>query len=100
MMTTRSKYRGHDIVYKNSRWFYADNNEPTINNERPCGHCLKDNTKEGHDYCLNTLPNVMNACCGHGIIDEAYIQFQNRDIIRGEKTIKWIKLLKGTKHYV
>lgn len=40
-----------------------------------CGYCLKKRTTEGHDGCIGTLENVMNACCGHGEVDAAYIQF-------------------------
>ena len=48
---------------------------PTIGNERLCGHCGKHNTKEGHDGCLGVIPDAMNACCGHGEINDAYIQW-------------------------
>lgn len=50
---------------------------------RTCGSCGCDNTTEGHDACLGTLPGVMNACCGHGDRDQSYIQFENGDIVRG-----------------
>ncbi|HDZ15665.1 hypothetical protein LCGC14_0570460 [marine sediment metagenome] len=90
-MAANSKYRGHNIIYKNDRWLYANNGESTIGNERPCGHCRKVRTKEGHDYCLGLLSNVMNACCGHGVEDKTYVQFWNKDIIRNKKAIEWIK---------
>lgn len=40
-----------------------------------CAHCKKLPTPEGHDGCLGTLPEniIMNACCGHGDIEVAYI---------------------------
>jgi len=44
-----------------------------------CGHCNLKRTTEGHDGCIGTLPNVMNACCGHGEIKAAYIQFNHKD---------------------
>jgi len=44
-----------------------------------CNHCNLDPTKEGHDACLGTLPNVMNACCGHGDVNLAYVQFNHKD---------------------
>lgn len=49
----------------------------------PCGNCGKHYTKEGHDGCLGTLIGVMNACCGHGEIDECYIQFLDGESVRG-----------------
>ncbi len=48
---------------------------PESPNQR-CGYCGLAKTPEGHDGCLGTLPgDVMNACCGHGRPNEAYIQF-------------------------
>lgn len=84
-MTTKSKLRGHDIYYDNEQWRYQDNNEPTINNwqNRPCGYCGLMTTKEGHDPCIANLPGVINACCGHGVSSESYIQFENGVIVRG-----------------
>ncbi len=90
-LVDQSEYRGWDIICKDNQWFYLDNNEPVASNERPCGYCIKDDTKEGHDNCLGALPGVMNACCGHGIDDEAYVQFWNKSAIRGKKAIEWIK---------
>jgi len=61
---------------------------------RACGNCETPQTKEGHDGCLGTLPFLMNACCGHGEIKEAYIQFFNGFCIRGLFAIAFIKILK------
>jgi len=51
-----------------------------------CGHCGLKRTPEGHDGCIGTLPNVMNACCGHGETEMAYVQFW--DDIWGDKSIE------------
>jgi len=80
---TKSFLRGHPIFFENDEWLYTDTKAPTINNERACGYCLKANTKEDHDGCLGILHGVMNACCGHGQINEAYIQFSDGNIVRG-----------------
>jgi hypothetical protein len=45
------------------------------------------NTPEGHDGCIGRLPDVMNACCGHGE-SAAYIQYMDKSIIRGLSAIK------------
>ena len=76
------KLRGHLIVYVNGEWLYEDTMTPTVGNERSCGHCGKPRTKEGHDACLGTLPDVMNACCGHGESRDAYIQYWDETIAR------------------
>jgi len=67
--------RGHVIVCILGIWFYEDAPLPVAGNVRAsCGHCGKNDTVEGHDGCLGTIPNIMNACCGHGKLREAYIQ--------------------------
>lgn len=75
-------YRGHKIKQV---YIYEDTKELVSENpNRECGHCGKENTKEGHDGCLGTLPNVMNACCGHGNKKEAYVQYLDGRIKRGD----------------
>lgn len=68
--------------------------------EKPkCGHCGIDRTPEGHDGCIGTLENVMNACCGHGETKHAYIQFNHKDYnsnpnlqrISGTEAIEYIQ---------
>lgn len=44
-----------------------------------CGHCNIKRTPEGYDGCIGHLHNVMNACCGHGEENMAYIQFNHND---------------------
>ncbi len=56
-----------------------------------CSHCLKQRTQEGHDGCIGTLPNIMNACCGHGETKVAYVQFWSTKTIRGQEALKYIK---------
>jgi len=78
--------RGHRITKKDDgEWYYIDTGERTDANwqGRPCGHCDRMATAEGHDACLGTLPGVMNACCGHGIREEAYVRFTNGVVLRG-----------------
>lgn len=58
-----------------------------------CINCNKLPTPEGHDGCLGILPlPVMNACCGHGNDDIAYIQYFDEEgnggvCIRGEEAV-------------
>jgi len=53
-----------------------------------CIHCKKGPTAEGHDGCLGTLPGpIMNACCGHGSVNIAYIQYWNGSRIAGAEAI-------------
>lgn len=53
-----------------------------------CIECKKGPTKEGHDGCLGTLPGpIMNACCGHGDVGCAYIQYRGGKRIAGAEAI-------------
>lgn len=71
-----------------------------------CGHCGLKVTKEGYDGCIGKLEDgVMNACCGHGVDAEAYVQFNHKDYrdspngcrISGEEAIEYIR--KNSKVY-
>lgn len=71
------RYRGH-VIAKNERgrWVYKEDGLlVSADIDRACGHCGKPNTPEGHDACLGALPGVINACCGHGSPNEAYVQY-------------------------
>ncbi len=53
-----------------------------------CGKCGKGPTEEGHDGCLGTLSGpIMNACCGHGNDNQAYIQFWGGKRIAGPDAV-------------
>lgn len=91
---TGDKLRGHPIYYENDAWFYSDTKTQTSNSPRDCGYCGKSNTKEGYDGCLGIIHNAMNACCGHGNPEEAYIQRLDESIIRGERVMKLKNLFK------
>lgn len=77
-------YRGHHIWFIFERWVYVDTGDSVENNHRSCGHCGEADTIKGHDGCLGTLRGIRNACCGHGQIDSAYVQFQDMYSIHGK----------------
>jgi hypothetical protein len=95
----QSKLRGHNIEYINNEWVYSDTKEPTISTykNRPCGYCNKFSTPEGHDVCLGELRGIMNACCGHGVENEAYVQFLDGFSIHGKDAIDILNILKKYK---
>jgi len=90
---SKSYYRGREIrKTKSNTWIYSDTKTPVkLSKIRSCGYCNQFPTKEGHDACIGILNNVMNACCGHGKDDEAYIQFLNGVCIRGKEALIIIK---------
>ena len=91
--------RGHKIEVIEGKFVYIDTKESTIENYklRPCGICGLFNTNDGHDGCLGTLPNVMNACCGHGQERGAYIQYWNGSTVQGKRALKEMKGMLDTK---
>ena len=91
-----SKYRGHKMVeLSDGTWVYLDNKEKVSNDIfRDCVKCGLPSTKEDHDGCLGTLKFAINACCGHGEMDEARIQFQNKFVLKGIFAIVLMKILR------
>lgn len=92
-MTEEDFFRGYPIkVDEDGRFIFSDTGKPVEDTwkDRPCGHCGLYNTAEGHDGCLGTLPGVLNACCGHGNISEAYVQFEDGESLREKAAIEWI----------
>lgn len=88
MKVLGSFLRGHATERRGGVWTYIDTGEPTVNSpRRPCGHCGLNDTPEGHDGCLGELPGVMNACCGHGCVAEAYIQYLDGLWAGGEEAL-------------
>ncbi len=90
-----SVLRGCRITEIDGRWCFADTLEDTVDTweQRPCGFCDKPFTPEGHDACLGTLPDVLNACCGHGDPDAAYIQFDYWTCIHGPAAVTFFNTI-------
>jgi len=86
---TRSYFRGHPIIWVDSKWLYGDTKTRAgFGYEiRPCKRCGKlfGGSNEGNpDLCLGNLPiGIDNACCGHGVRSEAYVRFTNGVVISG-----------------
>jgi len=58
------------------QWVYADDLTPRDTQpRRACPHCGRLPTAEGHDGCLGELPDVEDACCGHGYVEPARVCF-------------------------
>jgi hypothetical protein len=97
VLKIRESYlRGYKIEMHNGEWVFSDTKESTVATwqKRPCGHCGKYNTIEGHDGCLGTLSGVMNACCGHGQENDAYVQFLDGFSIHGKDAVTVMQILK------
>ncbi len=98
-MVGRSECRGRAIEYKNDEWVYSDDKEINMNRRAhdKCLRCLECPTEEGHDSCLGVLKGLMNACCGHGDDNAAYVQFWGGHCVRGSDAITIINILKKHK---
>jgi len=93
-VASSDKWRGHQIHYAElgACWVYSSDNLPVSQDpSRACGECGLGNTPEGHDGCLGTLPGVMNACCGHGVEPDAYIQYLAGGDVRGAEAVRVIE---------
>jgi hypothetical protein len=90
------KYRGNKIELSKGEWVYSDDRTEVSKHHKtkPCGYCGLNYTKEGHDGCLETLPGLMNACCGHGVEAEAYVQQLDGSITSGVEAVVIINKLK------
>lgn len=98
----RSTLRGHEIEWdeKQDAYVYSDTHEPTVETykDRPCGNCGLTETPEGYDGCLGTLPGVINACCGHGVTQDAFVQFEDGRRLSGNEAINAMGKLKRENH--
>jgi hypothetical protein len=92
-----SKYRGHEIKFKDGKAFYCDTGEPTVDNPRPCGTCSIPNRSDGHDACIGELPGVINACCGHGEYSSEYVQFEDGTELRGVEALRFFNTMNRRK---
>lgn len=86
-------FRGYPIYLDGGAYRFADTGEPTAATyqDRPCGHCGLADSEEGHDGCLGTLTGVVNACCGHGLVDDAYVVLTGGDRLAGAEALAWIE---------
>ena len=89
-------YRGREIkTNTEGHWVFSDTNTLVKNDINCyCGDCGKLPTQEGHDQCISNLIGCMNACCGHGSTNKAYVQFLDGKCIRGEDAITIQNILK------
>ena len=84
--SAHSFYRGWAIEWTGDSWIYADTKQPLPGwggEARPCKRCGAIMNDHEADKCLGNLPGVDNACCGHGVREQAYIRFTNGLTIEG-----------------
>ena len=75
-MAAKSHVRGHEVVFMDGEWCYADTGE-LASAPRPCKRCGKPPTPEGHDACLGKIDGVVAGCCGHGV-EEGYLIYKHQ----------------------
>lgn len=69
-------HRGHHMTVTPGDpqgWRYTDGVPVAMDPSRPCGACGRADDEAGHDGCLGELPGVVNACCGHGNVRDAWV---------------------------
>lgn len=87
-----ARFRGYPIESRGLNWVFPDIGLPVADTWefRPCGYCGRENTDLGHDGCLGTIPGILNACCGHGVIEEAFVQFSDGFTVEGVKALQLV----------
>ncbi len=90
-------FRGNKITLVNGAYLYCDTLKPTADTwlARPCGKCGLPFDENGHDACLGRLHGVMNACCGHGVTRDAYMQLDGGHRLSGADALEAFKSLKN-----
>jgi len=85
--------RGHYVTLNDDGfWYYDDTGEPLDwDNPRPCTVCGKTYGHDEPDPCFGKLPGVTNACCGHGVSEDAYVSFENGVRIQGFDVVDNLK---------
>lgn len=84
-------FRGHPIKQRgDGAYIYVDTGELVSETwaDRPCGKCGLANTREGYDGCIGEIAGAMNACCGHGNVAEAYVQYGDGRRIGGADALR------------
>ena len=82
--------KGHEVYDKNGDgWFYYKNNDELCDfrNPRPCIRCNLPSINN-QDACIASLPNVINACCGHGKNGYFMVSNTRKVYLFDEKTTK------------
>ena len=92
----RSHFRGYPIIFINDEWLYEDTKTKAgfgreVRSCKKCGLSFDGSNNGDPDPCLGNLPGVNNACCGHGIKEEAYVRFKNGIVIKGFTKIEKFK---------
>lgn len=90
-MSAKTRWRGHDILFDGDEWVYVDTgHEVTSNPNRICSHCSMSNRLDDFDPCIGFLTGVSNACCGHGIAINAYVQLECGTVLRDNDAVLFI----------
>lgn len=61
------------IVYEATAW-----------RRRQCDHCGKEWGESLHDPCIGTIDGAVEACCGHGRADIAYVSYTDGRRLTGD----------------
>lgn len=82
-MSANSYFRGHKIYYDGKEWRYCDDKTLIKENIKPCKKCGKNFPFNDIDPCLDNIPGVIAACCGHGIKEMSFIKFKSGKVFVG-----------------
>jgi len=93
------KIRGYDVEFdpNTNEYSWVDSGDIILSRssdrrgkfEINCAHCDQSCFYDEPDPCLDYLPGVEFACCGHGDHKSAYIKFTDGLVIRGFDVIEY-----------
>lgn len=85
MTAVHFRHRGHRIDVDDQRLVASYEDGVDIHDEEractACGQCAPD--RLAPDPCLGLLPGVYAACCGHGLLNSAYVARRGHQTLTG-----------------
>ena len=87
--------RGNLFLYDDEKdQAYNYDNNKKIDIPHTCRNCKKEMKEDEPDACIGKLPGVKYACCGHGIIVDAYVVFNDNTLLRASEAIVYFEIIK------
>lgn len=88
-----TRIAGHETLeyIETGALFYAQNGKQFSLTARPCALCGHSPTLKGHDACISDLPGVNNACCGHGVVEDAYVVLKNGKVLKRQQALDYLQ---------
>ncbi len=91
-MTITTWHNGNPVKFINGKWIHGDGSDGY--KYKPCPACGKLPHEDGRDACLQKIPGVSSACCGHGVEGLEVVVFENGKTLRGIEALIFLDMWK------